>query len=314
MRRRFLLLGLLGLLGLVGVLGMVSGSSAAPAATGDVWWTNSAANTIGRASLDGTGVDQSFISGASVPTQIAVDAGHVYWANFSSNTIGRANLDGTGVNQSFIGGAIGPYGVAVDAGHVYWANRDANTIGRASLDGTGVDQSFISGASTPVDVAVDAGYVYWTNPYAGTIGRANLDGTGVDQSFIGGASGPRGVAVDQVVVATYVLSTNASPAAGGTVTGGGTYNSGTVVTVAQSPNAGYAFTGWSGDCTGTGACSVTMDAAKSVTANYGRTPATADSCKKDGWRSLVAANGASFKNQGDCVSYVATNGKNGPNG
>ncbi|MGE0572057.1 MAG: hypothetical protein AB7P25_13275 [Dehalococcoidia bacterium] len=34
----------------------------------------------------------------------------------------------------------------------------------------------------------------------------------------------------------------------------------------------------------------------------------ADACKKDGWKTLVRANGTSFKNQGDCVSYTK-NGK-----
>jgi hypothetical protein len=40
------------------------------------------------------------------------------------------------------------------------------------------------------------------------------------------------------------------------------------------------------------------------------TPVTKDDCKNNGWKSLVDANGNTFKNQGDCVSYVATKGKN----
>lgn len=35
-------------------------------------------------------------------------------------------------------------------------------------------------------------------------------------------------------------------------------------------------------------------------------PATADSCKKGGWQDLVRSDFTSFKNQGDCVSYVQT--------
>ena len=46
------------------------------------------------------------------------------------------------------------------------------------------------------------------------------------------------------------------------------YDDGTVVTLSQAPASGWEFAGWSGDCTGTGACSVTMDAAKSVTATF----------------------------------------------
>jgi hypothetical protein len=81
-----------------------------------VYWTNAGSDTIGRANLDGTGANQSFIGGASVPVGVAVDANYVYWTNAGSDTIGRANVDGTGANQSFITGASVPLGVAVDAG------------------------------------------------------------------------------------------------------------------------------------------------------------------------------------------------------
>ena len=37
---------------------------------------------------------------------------------------------------------------------------------------------------------------------------------------------------------------------------------------------------------------------------------TKDQCKNGGWMGLTDADGNSFKNQGDCVSYVATQGKN----
>ncbi len=46
------------------------------------------------------------------------------------------------------------------------------------------------------------------------------------------------------------------------------YNSGTVITISAAPDTGAGFTGWTGACTGTGLCTVTMDAAKSVTANF----------------------------------------------
>ncbi|MES2213287.1 MAG: hypothetical protein V4473_00425 [Patescibacteria group bacterium] len=39
-------------------------------------------------------------------------------------------------------------------------------------------------------------------------------------------------------------------------------------------------------------------------------PTSKDQCKKGGWMDF---NGK-FKNQGDCVSYVATDGRNAPDG
>lgn len=71
------------------------------------------------------------------------------------------------------------------------------------------------------------------------------------------------------VPVTYTLSTTAVPAAGGTTTGAGTYDSGTVVSVTATPATGYTFTGWSGDATGTAtSVTVTMNSNKSVTANF----------------------------------------------
>ncbi|MGA2782341.1 MAG: CFI-box-CTERM domain-containing protein [Smithella sp.] len=50
------------------------------------------------------------------------------------------------------------------------------------------------------------------------------------------------------------------------------YDSGTSVTLTASPNSGYTFTGWSGGgCSGTGTCTVTMNAATSVTASFATT-------------------------------------------
>jgi hypothetical protein len=40
------------------------------------------------------------------------------------------------------------------------------------------------------------------------------------------------------------------------------------------------------------------------------TPSTTDQCKKDGWRTRTDHFGTPFKNQGDCVSYVVTDGRN----
>ena len=43
-------------------------------------------------------------------------------------------------------------------------------------------------------------------------------------------------------------------------------------------------------------------------------PISTTQCKDSGWKTLVDGKGAAFKNQGDCVSFVATKGKNNGNG
>ena len=48
------------------------------------------------------------------------------------------------------------------------------------------------------------------------------------------------------------------------------YDSNTVVTLTAAPNSGSTFSGWGGACVGTGACTLTMDSAKSVIATFKR--------------------------------------------
>lgn len=67
----------------------------------------------------------------------------------------------------------------------------------------------------------------------------------------------------------FALVLNSSPAAGGSTTGSGAYNSGTNVSVTATANAGYSFTSWSGDASGSNnPLSVTMNANKNITANF----------------------------------------------
>jgi hypothetical protein len=76
-------------------------------------------------------------------------------------------------------------------------------------------------------------------------------------------------------VPTFTLTTIAT---NGTVTlnpAGGTYNSGTVVTVTATPNSGYKFSSWNGNLSGTiNPTTITMNANKSVTANFTVAPVT----------------------------------------
>jgi hypothetical protein len=70
---------------------------------------------------------------------------------------------------------------------------------------------------------------------------------------------------------TRYLTTAVSPEGGGTTdpaVGVHSYADGSVVNVTATPASGYEFSSWSGACTGSGACSVTMDADKAVTAHF----------------------------------------------
>ena len=186
--------------------------SLAPAARahGHVYWAwgtstdifDPAPSGVGRANLDGTGVDQNFINFHGNPIAIAVNGAYIYWLNtdIRASTIGRAKLDGSGVEPSFIPRVGFPYDLAVDDAHVYWAHREG--IGRANLDGTGADPSFIEpprdAGWTPgfFGVAVSGANIYWsyqeigfsghipTVPPIRSIGCANIDGTGANYGLV----------------------------------------------------------------------------------------------------------------------------------
>ncbi len=89
-------------------------------------------------------------------------------------------------------------------------------------------------------------------------------------------------------IATFALTVNKTGPGSGTLssTPGGiscgatcnaTFNDGTLVTLSASPNAGSSFAGWSGACSGTGGCTVTMNAAKIVSATFELIPAGSSS-------------------------------------
>ena len=182
----------------------------APRAEAYIYWTID--HSIGRANLDGTAIDESFIDlrHHAGPTSVAVDARHIYWMSWlpygtrsgsarvppaAPGAISRARLDGTRVDVDFItgfdahsgtgmsGGAL----VAVDDEHIYWTETFYGDFGiyqaaiaRANLDGTGVERKFVSPVGA--GIAVDNNYIYWTGGNA--IGRAGIDGTRVEQDFI----------------------------------------------------------------------------------------------------------------------------------
>jgi hypothetical protein len=221
---------------LAGVVAVTTAwTSARTAAPVYLYWANDtlgdgrpAATTIGRARLDGTGVEQSFVSGTGRrPCGVALDREHIYWGEAlggkvggpdTGGAIGRANRDGSGVNANFIPTpAHHGCGVAIAGSHIYWTSTACKivpgrgcwwapsspaAIVRANVDGAGVDDQFITGlaiprspafqTADPCGIAVAGKYIYWMNNAESgkpvPIGRANLDGTGVNKRFITGVT------------------------------------------------------------------------------------------------------------------------------
>jgi virginiamycin B lyase len=182
---------------------VVSALWLAPQAAADLYWTDNQGpgpGTIARSGLDGTGVDQRFITAVRDPEGVAVYGSHIYWTsarNTGPGWIGRANLNGTGVDRRFITVTFATVAIAVNRHGIYWTQFNG-TIGRASLNGRHVDQHLVRGLANPDGVAVQGSHIYWTASTkigagaAAVIGRAGLSGRNVNRRFIGDAGG-RGV-------------------------------------------------------------------------------------------------------------------------
>lgn len=157
-----------------------------------VYWCNEG-TTIGRATVAGTGVNQSFIDPPGKPVRIAVGATHIYWLDSELHTVGWAALDGSGVNGSLIS-AVSALSLAVDGSHVFWGASGA--IGRANLDGSGVQKEFVpTPAFFALGIDTSATHIYWTvnglidGEVNGYVRRAKIDGSEIETHFIEAGAG-----------------------------------------------------------------------------------------------------------------------------
>ena len=109
-----------------------------PAAAGKIYWADAKTGAVGRANLNGTGVDRRLHRRRRDPLRrrgrrrARLLDHRRYPAD--PGAIGRANLNGGALDLGFITGGGSPQGVAVDDEHVYWSSCSRGTIGRAKLE------------------------------------------------------------------------------------------------------------------------------------------------------------------------------------
>jgi uncharacterized repeat protein (TIGR02543 family) len=148
-----------------------------------------------------------------------------------------------------------------------------------SVSGSGTVTSSPSGISCPGG-ACSLG-IYYGNTYTLTASPATgYKFAGWSGACSGTGTCPLPMTAPENVTATFTLlseTLSVGVSGSGTVTGSGiscpgtcsaTYTYGTNVSLTASPATGYVFSGWSGACSGTGACTVGMTSGESVTATF----------------------------------------------
>ncbi len=141
------------------------------------------------------------------------------------------------------------------------------------------------------------------NPNFGIRFVANLNSASSDRVNIDDVS----VTGDQIQYKVLTVNTIGDGSASSNPTGiscgadcSESYVENTIVTLNPSANFGSEFTGWSGACSGTGTCSVTMSNAKSVTANFDTIKTTLSATK------VVCNSEADLPNWGQGASDITS--------
>ncbi len=135
------------------------------------------------------------------------------------------------------GNRLGNYSVTTNNGSLtiivlYTVATDSLPAAGGSVWGGG---TFTNGSSVMVAASPSAGYAFvnWTE-----------DGVQVSTSASYTFTATTNLALTANFAPVYIVTTSASPLAGGATAGGGSYVSGSSVNVLAAPNAGYAFVNW----------------------------------------------------------------------
>lgn len=152
-------------------------------------------------------------------------------------------------------------------GIVYWDDltkytltTTAEPVAGGTISGTG---TYTIGSTVTVTATPASGYIFtgWSG-----------DASGTNASVVVTMNSDKNVTANfqlQSNTTKYTLTTTASPSDGGSISGEGTYDAGSTPTLTATPAAGYIFTGWSGDASGTDASvTVTMNSNKTIIANF----------------------------------------------
>lgn len=217
------------------------------------------------------------------------------------------------VGYVFTGWSEGGALVSTSPSYTFTASADRNLVANflattytitvsasPSIGGTATGgRTAGAGASVRVVAKANAGYrfVNWTEDGAPVATTASYTFT---------ASANRNLVANFTPI-VYTIKTTPSPSAGGTVTGAGTYNSGSSVTVVATPNANYAFVSWTQSgvvVSNSPTYTFTATANRSLVANFVRITYTVSTSASPSTGGTISGGGT--VNSGATVRVIAT--------
>jgi len=246
--------------------------------------TYTLAVTTANGTVTKTPNQTTYNAGESV-TLLATAANGYYFTSWSGDLTGSTN----------------PATITMDGNKSITANYQTNTysLAVAATNGTvakSPDQAtYQHGDTVTLTAAPASGYHFtgWSGDLTGSTNPATVT-MDADKSVTAGFA-----------VNTYGLNVTATNGSVSKTPDKASYNHGDTVTLLATANAGYNFTNWSGDLTGsTNPTTITMDGNKSITANYQTNTYSL---------AVTATNGSMTKtpdqttyNHGDTVSLLLT--------
>ncbi|PKL83504.1 MAG: hypothetical protein CVV24_04645 [Ignavibacteriae bacterium HGW-Ignavibacteriae-3] len=174
-------------------------------------------------------------SGSSVTVTATPNAGYTF-TNWKENGIAvpAANASYT---FTISGNRVLEANFTAVAPTQYTVTLTSNPLlgGTATQSGNG---TYNSGSSVTVTATPNAGYTFtnWTENGIAVSTNSNYQFNIIQNRSL--------VANFSTSVSQYTVSLSSNPLIGGTTSGGGSFNSGALVTVTATPNSGYTFTSW----------------------------------------------------------------------
>ncbi len=153
---------------------------------GNLWFTESNCNKIGRITPIGSITEFTIPSSASDPTNIVAGPdGNLWFTEQAANKIGRITVNGSITEYGVPTSQSSPYGITTGSdGNLWFTEVDGNQVGRITPSGSITEYSVPTSQSLPYGITAGPdGALWFTEADGNKIGRITTAGTITEYSF-----------------------------------------------------------------------------------------------------------------------------------